>query len=329
MQGSRNRRHVASFWAPLALAILLCHAGARPAMAAQPEVWISSNDPTHGGAPDFWSMFEPGAPWAKAMSRLTGVSIAQNLVTNGPPDKLRAFYAFLKQKHLKLAIGIGLLTWSDACGKHVEGYVPPGGSDYVARRIKALGGELSSIDIDEAFWFGRFYGGANACHSSVDTLAANVAANFAAYRRVFPDVQLSDSEPLGPPPSGDPAGRWAKETRAWLDAVQAHTGVHLAAEHEDITDWQRPLNSYLPAVAKLVRANHIAFAPIIIAASGHGPDSAWMASAEHNIRLLRASAAWPPDQLVFATWYVYPTHNLPDSAPDAFTHLVNFYFDGR
>jgi hypothetical protein len=86
--------------------------------------------------------------------------------------------------------------------------------------------------------------------------------------------------------------------------------------------------SYLPAAADLVRRNHILFAPIIIAAFPHGPDATWMASAEHNIALLRASAVWPPDQVVFATWHVYPTHNLPDTSPDAFTHLVNYYFDG-
>jgi hypothetical protein len=107
---------------------------------------------------------------------------------------------------------MGMLTWSDTCGKHVEGYVPPGGSDYVARRIRALGGELSTVDIDEAIWFGRFYGSANACHSSIDALAACVAANSDAYRRVFSDVQLSDTERLGPPSSGDRAGRWTRET---------------------------------------------------------------------------------------------------------------------
>ncbi len=38
------------------------------------------------------------------------VEIAQNLVTNGPPDRLRTFYAFLKQQRIKLAVSIGMLT---------------------------------------------------------------------------------------------------------------------------------------------------------------------------------------------------------------------------
>jgi hypothetical protein len=130
--------------------------------------------------------------------------------TNGPANELRQFYAYLKESHIALAIGIGMLTWSDQCGKHVEGYVPPGGSDYVAKRIKSLGGELAYIGIDEAFWFGRYYSGANACHASVDTLAADVAANFKAYQAIFPNVRLGDVEPLGPPPGGDrPGSSWA------------------------------------------------------------------------------------------------------------------------
>jgi hypothetical protein len=294
-----------------------------------PEVWLSPNDPTHGGASDFWDMFQPGADWAVTQSHVQVVEIAQNLVTNGPPDKLRAFYAFLKQAHIKLAVSIGMLTWSDQCGKHVEGYVPPGGSRYVADRIKALGGDLSYIDIDEAFWFGRYYSGTGACHAEVAALAQDVAANFKAYQAVFPDVRLGDTEPLGPPPAGDPAGRWSAGTQAWIDALQSASGAKLAFIHEDITDWNRPLADYLPAVARLVHRNGIPFAPIIIAATPKGPDDAWVASAQGNIERLKTSGAWPPDHLVFATWHAYPTHNLPDASPSAFTHLPYAYFGGK
>jgi hypothetical protein len=250
-------------------------------------------------------------------------------VTNGPADQLKAFYAFLKANHIRLAIGIGMLTWSDECGKHIEGYVPAGGSLYVANRIKSQGGELSYIDMDEALWFGRYYGGQGACHRAINALASDITANLKEYQAVFPGVRLGDSEPLGPPPSGDPTGQWAKNTQAWIDTLQAITGERLAFIHEDITDWSRPLSSYLPAVSRLVRSNHIPFAPIIIAASGKGPDGVWMRSAEHNIDLLRASGAWPPDQLMFSTWYTYPTHNIPESSPEAFTHLIDYYFQGQ
>jgi hypothetical protein len=301
-----------------------------PAQAAEPAVWMSTNDPTHGGAADFWQMFEPNAPWPAARKRVAVFGIDQNLVTNGPEDKLRKFYADLKANHIALAIGIGMLTWSEQCGKHVEGYVPPGGSAYVAKRIKALGGELAYIAIDEALWFGRYYSGANACHAATDALAADVAANLNAYQAEFPNVKLGDVEPLGPPPGGDrPGSSWAKSSQAWIDALQQKTGMNLAFFHEDVTDWRRPLGEYLPAVAELIQANHIPFAPIFIAASGNGPDAAWMASAEHNINAIRALHMSPPDHLVFATWHVHPTKNLPETSPEAFTHLIDYYFAGH
>jgi hypothetical protein len=52
-----------------------------------------------------------------------------------------------------------------------------------------------------------------------------------------------------------------------------------------------------------MRANHIPFAPIFIAASGAGPDAAWMTSAERNIDAIRSLPMSPPDHLVFATWH--------------------------
>src|SRR4029077_18631778 len=85
----------------LALFLLVCASSllrAMPADAAEPAVWGSTNDPTHGGAGDFWQLFEPGAPWQSAKRHVAVFSIDQNLVTNGPPDKLRQFYAFLKEQ---------------------------------------------------------------------------------------------------------------------------------------------------------------------------------------------------------------------------------------
>jgi hypothetical protein len=250
-------------------------AAAPPANSAEPSVWISTNDPTHGGADDFWQLFEPNAPWQIAERHVAVFSIDQNLVTNGPPDKLRKFYAYLKENHIALAIGIGMLTWSEQCGKHVEGYVPPGGSDYAAKRIKWLGGELGYIGIDEALFFGRWYAGKSACHASLDAVAADVAANFKAYQAVFPNVRLGDVEPFGPPPDGDKPGfNWVKTTQDWINALQAKTGAPLAFFHEDITDWRRPPSDYLPAISDLMKSNHIPFGAIFIAGSGDGPDAA-------------------------------------------------------
>ena len=82
------------------LAILLfvgavANAAALPAHSAEPSVWVSTNDPTHGGAEDFWQLFDPNAPWQAARRHVAVFSIDQNLVTNGPPDKLRKLFGYV------------------------------------------------------------------------------------------------------------------------------------------------------------------------------------------------------------------------------------------
>ena len=83
------------------------------------------------------------------------------------------------------------------------------------------------------------------------------------------------------------------------------------------------------AVSDLMKSNHIPFGAIFIAATGDGPDAAWMLSAERNIDAIRALKMTPPDHLVFATRYSHPTKNLPETSPEAFTHLIDYYFVGR
>ncbi len=291
-----------------------------------PMVWIAPNDPTHGGAIDFWDMLKPDAPWQKAKSRVQVFEIAQNLVTNGPPDKLRELYSYLKQNHIALAVSIGMLTWSDQCGKHVEGYVPPGGSEYVAKRIQWLGGELAYIDVDEALEFGRYYDGKGACHSTMDAVAQDVAANFKAYQGAFPNVQLGDTEPVGPHADEPNSNEWLKFMQAWLDILQSKTGAHLAFFHEDV-NWKIPVELYVPRLSNLMQSNHIPFGVSLIASDGAGPDAKWMKGAEANIEAIKKLKMPPLDHAWFTTWYGPPSHNLPETSSEAFTYLINFYFD--
>jgi hypothetical protein len=61
----------------LLLPCLLAVPAASPAHAAEPQVWISSNDPTHGGAADFWQMFAADAPWQSAKRHVAVFGIAR------------------------------------------------------------------------------------------------------------------------------------------------------------------------------------------------------------------------------------------------------------
>ncbi|MBV8635707.1 MAG: hypothetical protein JO002_14530, partial [Burkholderiaceae bacterium] len=270
----------------LCLACLALTANAQPA----PSVWLSPNDPTHGGAEDFWDMLKPDAPWQNAKRHVNVFEISQNLVTNGPPDKLRQLYAYLKENHIALAIGIGMLTWSEQCGKHVEGYVPPGGSAYVAKRIRDQGGELAYIDTDEAVQFGRYYSGPNACHASLDAIAADLAGNLAAYKEVFPQVQLGETEIFSPHSDAPHDDGFLRFTQTWLDTLRAKTGAQLAFYHQDVVWSFAPalkVEDYVPKLSALMGKNHIPFGVILIAPNGDGPDAKWIAGAEKNIDTIK------------------------------------------
>ncbi len=309
----------------LCLICLVLPAIAGPARS----VWLAPNDPTHGGAEDFWDMFKADAPWENAKSHVTVLEISQNLVTNGPPDKLRSLFAYLKQNHIDLAIGIGMLTWSEQCGKHVEGYVPPGGSDYVAKRIHDLGGELAYIDADEAVQFGRYYNGANACHASLDAIAGDLAQNFAAYKKVFPKVQLGETEIFSPHADRPHDDSFLHYTQNWLDILRAKTGVPLAFYHQDVIWSAAPalrVEDYVPKLSALMHDKHIAFGVILIASNGAGPDDKWIASAESNIDAIKQLPMAPMEHLMFSSWYKPPAHNLPEMSPEALTFLIDYYF---
>jgi len=308
------------------LALTVAWATATAVEPTAPVVWICPNDPTRGGAKDFWDMLQSDAPWQRAKSHVKVFKIAQNLVTNGPAEQLKQLYAYLKQNHIALAIEIGMLTWNDRCGQHVEGYVPAGGSAYVANRIKSLGGELSYIAMDEPLFYGRWYSGKNACRASIDSLAQDVANNFKAYQNVFPDVRIGDVEPDGPAAQSPHSDDWIKPTQSWIDATQSKTGTRLAFFHEDV-NWNISPDDYVPKISSLMRSNHIPFGVIFISSSGAGPDETWMQNAEKNIGTVNHLNMPPLDQVIFQTWYVYPTHNLPESSPVSFAHLINYYFD--
>jgi hypothetical protein len=49
-------------------------------------------------------------------------------------------------------------------------------------------------------------------------------------------------------------------------------------------------------------------------------------AARNHVLLLERDYELHPDQAIFQSLQVNPTHAMPDSAQDALTSLVNFYF---
>jgi hypothetical protein len=70
---------------------------------------------------------------------------------------------------------------------------------------------------------GNFYSGPQACHSSVEAIANEVAEKVKQMRTVFPDLKVGDIKPVG---LTEPAG-WANSVIEWTQAYKAAVGEPL------------------------------------------------------------------------------------------------------
>jgi hypothetical protein len=50
-----------------------------------------------------------------------------------------------------------------------------------------------------------------------------------------------------------------------------------------------------------------------------------MQDAKSHVLLIEGQLKLHPDRAIFQSWNPYPTHVLPETAPDTLTHLVDFY----
>lgn len=165
-----------------------------PFAAAQPEAggretWfhMSGMKAVRGDA--WWDplFFQPDAPWPESMNHVQVVEVLTQAMNQIPEEDLAKVAQRLNQHHI--AVALGLLAQDNTarpgapanCGSNVEGYDSPEETARIAAKLKQAGINLRYIAMDEPLWFGHYYNGKNACHSSIDDVAERVAANLAAY----------------------------------------------------------------------------------------------------------------------------------------------------
>ena len=128
-------------------------------------------------------------------------------------------------------MGIGLeslaTNWfhEPPCGAGIEGYCDPGTTNRIVSKLLKASGALDYIGMDVLLWFGHYYGGKNACKSSIQNLAERVAVIIKIYTAAFPNVIVGDIEPF-PAVSNQP--NWQADYAAWVKAFHNATGTPLA-----------------------------------------------------------------------------------------------------
>jgi hypothetical protein len=295
--------------------------GSDPSSERPIAAWLAPLDPTprpfNGtqGSADYFELFIEGNSWPKAEAQIKVFKIYQQLIARGSEDSLRALFNYLRVHHVSLAIEFGAMTDTDNCGRGVEGFDGEALPN-IARRIQSLGGNLVYLAMDEPLWYGKYYNGKNACHSSIDAISADVAKNIKSVRVVSPGIIVGDIEPVPQAQVPD----WSSEILKWLTAYKAATGENLAFFHADVI-WQQPWQPFVSSLAPNLRNAGIKLGVIINGTGDEAADQTWFTNTMEHCRQVKER--FPQlDELIFQSWTTFPTRVLPESAPATMTNLV-------
>jgi len=264
-------------------------------------------------------LFTPDAPWSTGASGLAAFEISTQLALRGTDEQLRTVIDGLTSRHIGMAIELGVLTYSDGCGKGTEGYGSPAAVEAVAKRIKRLGGQLDYVAMDEPVTWGHAKTGRNAqgfsyCHDPVADLADQAAPKIAILRRYFPNVQIGDIDAVN-----DRYPHLANDIIGFLDALHNNAVLKPAFVHADVA-WDSHWQSTLEDVTRRLRARGVRVGVICDGDLTASSDAEWVAQALDRYLLITAK----PDDIIFQTWSPRPTHMLPETDPGALTYAIRY-----
>jgi hypothetical protein len=308
------------------LAALALSAGSTHAFAqasprtATPQIWFSMGALTSPAGHQSWdSMFyQPNASWPEPLTHVRVIGVLTQALVKIPDSDLAKVVARLKEQHI--ALGIEMLSQAytlpgtnapAGCGGGVEGYFPPEQTAALAAKIKHAGGTVQYIAMDEPLWFGHYYDGHMACHSSIENVAARVAANLREYQKYFPDVIVGDIEPF---PSITSQATWQGDYKTWTQAFQHAVGKPISFLYVDINWGQSQWPQSLTTIAGFA---HDANLPLGIIYNAAPPTStmtneAWLQDVGRNFTHIEKSMHIVPDWAMFTSWAKYPGHAVTD-----------------
>jgi hypothetical protein len=310
----------------LALLAFTINASAQHASQGR-QFWFAGVDPVvqgdrHVNYPaDYMDLFKPEAPWSVGASALTAFKISTQLVLRGSDEQLSSVFAGLKARHIALAIELGVLVNSDACGKGTEGFGSPPAVETVAKRIKSLGGELDYVAMDEPVTWGHAKQGKNKlgyvyCEYSVDQLADQAAAKAAILKRYFPNVRIGVIDAVNSRLPG-----LVDAEIGFLDAFHKKSGLRPEFLHADVA-WDSNWRPGLEDLARRLRARGIRLGVVCDGDLNPASDEQWVALSLQRCRTLVDDPNIRPDDLVIQTWTAWPHRMLPETDPAAWAFAL-------
>lgn len=273
------------------------------------------------GAFDYLDLFREDAPWANASSRVHIFKFYVGTLDTLSDVQLRQIVNYLNRHSIAIALEAPPLTFTAECGQDIEGFAgnAPRLTLRLAGRIRAAGGKLRFIAMDEPLTFGSA-NPPDGCGMSVEQVAQKVADYIMAVKRVLPDVIIGDIEY---------DGASVEKVKHLLEAYRDAAGEYLPFLHWDV-DWRQRINWTEQAreLEAYCQQRGIKFGMIYNGNIDASSDAEWLEQAEDHMAMYE-SLGGKPDHIIFQSWHMYPKHLLPESDPTSFTYLINRYFDTR
>ncbi len=334
--GVPRRRWLLTPWNAFAFLLIgfsLLAGASRPAAAAgdPPQIWMAATEPVwravNGwGTNDYLELFQPGTAWQQVAQHLQVFQFSQRFIERTDPATLARVVGFLSRHNIAIAIQASPNLATRGCGRGIESYGAPHDMLRDSERIQRAGGVVSYITMDEPLNFGHIFNGrANKipCHAPIETIAGDAARKIAETRRVFPSVQVGETEPYGIPSVSSAA--WASMMAQWFSAFRNATGQPLAYQHADIV-WNRPdALSQFEAALPVIRQAGIPLGIIYNGTARDPTSAAWVADAKSHIALIEGRLGIRPQHVIFQSWTALPRMMLPETASDTLTGLVASY----
>jgi hypothetical protein len=296
--------------------------------ASAQELWFAPPDNLPRGdkvfGPDFDDLFSPGTRWDGALARVEVFQINPRYSFASPEPNLKRVLDSIGHKQTKLAVAMQAVIKRADCGTGLEGMAPPNGAAPIMQRMKRLGADVKFVVMDEPFYFGHLFKGPNGCQYDLNDLVDAIVPSTKAVLKEFPDAQIGETEPV----SSSLPPNWLADLAKYLDIYQEKVGRPLSFIQADIT-WGSNWQPQLRQLQALLKTKNVKLGVIFNAPGPGASDEAWVANAVHNIDTYYNAIRSAPDQAVFASWTIHPSHILPVTSPGALTYVLREYVDRK
>lgn len=272
------------------------------------------------GANDFMDLFSPDAPWSQAADRVDVFTFFLQFTQFATNREVEQAVRELNRRGIAIGLETGVLSPSEECGHHVEGFITREANLRFVRRIKRAGGTLRFVTFDNPYAGAEHYSGENACHWEPERIAREAHKTVELIREVFPNVKVG---------SNDWGGVGYGELKDWFETYRDVTGSYFDFFHLDVNYGDSQWAQKAKDLEGYAQERGIHFGVIYIGNFRMSSDRAWVDLVEQRIHHYEMVHGGNPDHVVIDSWQDRPNHLLPETDPSAFTHLINRYFRPR